>query len=519
MAAAAICSIAFTSCQKNFEEYNTNQFEVTAEQASHDDLLVKSYFSQIQRNVIMFADGQKLDSDYQVSYALCADAWCGYLSTTPFRNGVNTGSFYIVDGWTRSLWSNKYELTMNAWTLLNEIALEAGRSQIVALGNILKVASMHQVADAYGAMPYSQVGIELAPKYDSQEEVFNSFFKDLDEGIDALTNYYNAGNTSILADADNVYEGDVAKWIKFANSLRLRLAMRVVYANPSLAQAEAEKSVNHALGVIEQNADNAVMGGVNHHPWYEINVNFNDGDCQLNANLDVYLNGYNDPRKFAYGKPAADGELHGVRNGVHTSDFSLYRNSSGKVSAPKSEGLQITWFNAAESWFLKAEGALRGWNMGVAAKAAYEKGIAVSFDEWGVSGADTYAANTTLVPSKFVDNTGKGSDAPAPSTCTIAYDEDGAFETCLEKIMTQKWLAVYPNGSEAWAEYRRTRYPHLLTPVNNDSEGLVDTQLQIRRIPYPVSEYSTNPKGVAVGVSVLGGADNAGTKVWWDKKN
>ena len=155
--------------------------------------------------------------------------------------------------------------------------------------------------------------------------------------------------------------------------------------------------------------------------------------------------------------------------------------------------------------------------MGIDAKTAYENGIAASFEEWGVTGADRYAANTDAVPAAFVDNAGNNG-APAPSSVTIAWNDGADFETSLEKIMTQKWIALFPNGSEAWAEYRRTRYPKLLTVAINESNGIVDDNLQIRRIPYPVSEYSTNAKGVAQGVAYLG-TDNAGTKLWWDKKD
>ena len=77
---------------------------------------------------------------------------------------------------------------------------------------------------------------------------------------------------------------------------------------------------------------------------------------------------------------------------------------------------------------------------------------------------------------------------------------------------------MYPNGCEAWAEYRRTGYPALFPVMNNDSEGAVGSDLQIRRVPYPHDEYSTNASGVASGVAKLGGADNVGTKLWWDKK-
>ena len=179
---------------------------------------------------------------------------------------------------------------------------------------------------------------------------------------------------------------------------------------------------------------------------------------------------------------------------------------------------------AAEGFFLRAEAALRGWNMGGTARDFYEAGIRASFSENGVSGEDAYIANSALVPSRYVDRTNGGNAAAAPSTITIAWDDEADFETNLERIITQKWIAMYPDGCEGWAEFRRTGYPHLLPVVNNDSQGLIDTQIQVRRCPFPVQEYNTNEAAVQAAVQLLGGEavggglDNGGTRLWWDRK-
>ena len=112
-----------------------------------------------------------------------------------------------------------------------------------------------------------------------------------------------------------------------------------------------------------------------------------------------------------------------------------------------------------------------------------------------------------------------------PGTCsTIAWDDEADFETHLERIITQKWIAMYPDGCEGWAEFRRTGYPHLLPVVNNDSQGLIDTEIQVRRCPFPVQEYNTNQAAVQAAIQLLdseamgGGQDNGGTRLWWDRK-
>jgi hypothetical protein len=124
-----------------------------------------------------------------------------------------------------------------------------------------------------------------------------------------------------------------------------------------------------------------------------------------------------------------------------------------------------------------------------------------------------------LVPAAFTDNSGQtGNNITAPSTVTIAFNAADPFETNLERIITQKWIAMYLNGPEGWAEFRRTGYPKLFPVVTNNSNGTINTAIQIRRIPFPLSEYNNNLVGVQSGITLLGGADNGGTTLWWDKK-
>lgn len=330
-------------------------------------------------------------------------------------------------------------------------------------------------------------------------------------------------SSTILEKYDLVYSGNVTKWVKFANTLRLRLAMRIVYANPELAKAEAEKSIANSIGVITEADDKAALQHstnlVYHHPLHEIAYNFNAGEARMSASMDVYMNGYKDPRLAAYFKTAATGGYHGVRLGISTSVWTKYvGNNISNLNVDEST-TKIVWMTAAESYFLRAEGALRGWAMGGIAKGLYEKGISVSFEENNVKGANTYITDATSVPIAFTDNaTGSSLNTAAPSDITIAWDANAAFEKNLERIVTQKWLALYPDGPEGWAEFRRTGYPRLLPVVTNNSNGTINTTIQVRRIPYPQSEYNNNGTGVQVGISKLGGQDTGGTKLWWDKK-
>ena len=177
------------------------------------------------------------------------------------------------------------------------------------------------------------------------------------------------------------------------------------------------------------------------------------------------------------------------------------------------------WFNAAEATFLRAEWELR-WGSLDAAKELYEDAIALSFEERGASGADSYVTSTAK-PAKYIDPTGEyTADAPA-SDISIAWeagDTEEVRERNLERIITQKWIAIFPLGIEAWSEYRRTGYPRLLPVVENKSGGTVDSRDGMRRIPYPVEEYTENPVHLQAAIDMLGGRDNGGVHVWWDVK-
>src|SRR5699024_7385981 len=121
-------------------------------------------------------------------------------------------------------------------------------------------------------------------------------------------------------------------------------------------------------------------------------------------------------------------------------------------------------------------------------------------------------------PEAMVDGQ---NDVPAGSsnlsTVTIKWDPNASFQTKLEKIITQKWLALYPDGEEAWAEFRRTGYPKLFPVVINNSGGKISTSKFIQRLPFPSTEYSTNKAGVDAAVQLLGGPDTGGTPLWWAK--
>jgi hypothetical protein len=515
-----------TACTSKFEEWNTNQHEATEEMMATDNLKTGAFFSQMQRNVVLFKDGINLSSDYQVAQGLTSDLYSGYIAPTgTWYGSVHNGSYYFITGWIERTFTSGFASVMPAWLAIKKAADEQHLPEIAALATIVKVEGMHRVADAYGPIPYNNFGTGAQNNYSPLQDVYSKFFTELDESIDLLTLYVQ-GNPSatLFKDYDLIYGGNVANWIKFANTLRLRLAMRVFYADAVLAQAEAEKSINNPFGVISSANERAALQHTSnltyYHPLYEIAYSFNAGEARMSASMDAYMNGYADPRRAAYFTTADDGKYHGVRQGISTTNWTPYTGTKISNLNMNMSTTQIVWMTAAESYFLRAEGALRGWNMGGTAQNFYNQGIAASFVENGLQPSDaaTYSANNTLTPIAFTDNSGQsGNNIAAPSTIKIAWNAADIPETNLERIITQKWIAMYPDGPEGWAEFRRTGYPKLFPVVTNNSNGVIQAK-QVRRIPYPQSEYNNNRSGVQSGVAALGGPDGGYTQLWWDKK-
>ena len=233
----------------------------------------------------------------------------------------------------------------------------------------------------------------------------------------------------------------------------------------------------------------------------------------MGASLESILSGYNDPRLPVYYSPTTDPAIGrtyaGIRVGAAVtakpgySGFSIVNVNAGGACALSAPMIMM---NAAEVYFLKAEAALRGWPGFGTAQANYVQGIQTSFAQWGVSSAAAaYIANTTNTPTAYTDPKNSANNSPAVESITIAWDAAATQEQALERIITQKWIAMFPEGQEAWTEFRRTGYPHLFTVANNNSGGLINTQTQIRRLAYPQNEYTVNATAVTAAVAAMGG--------------
>jgi len=217
---------------------------------------------------------------------------------------------------------------------------------------------------------------------------------------------------------------------------------------------------------------------------------------------------------------AVSGQYIGIRQGVDIDAKGRYANYSALVTFPSS----VQLMTAAEAFLLKAEAAVRGWAGSGNAQTNYESGVKASFTQYGLD-ATSYLQNSTATEAPYVDPkatvAGKNdvlAGSPYLSTITVKWDGAATTDQKIERIITQKWLAMYPDGQEAWSEFRRTGYPKLFPVIINNSGGTISTTDFIRRIPFAQSELNANPAGVAGAVKLLSGPDNGGTRVWWDVK-
>ena len=519
---SALTTMLLSSCQADFVDINRDHRQPTEKQLEQDNLNVGGFVTSFEKTIFpVGSSGTNYVNDYQIPYTLGGACWIGYMA--PAQNKWVGRGFpsFALKPWSQYTFNVMAGNAFRNW--LDVKKRTTTDPEGFAVAQIIKVAAVHKAADTYGPIPYSKAGQEGSTdaEYDSQEDVYKAMLKELDEAVHTLAN----GSHDVFSKYDIIYEGNYTKWCKFANSLMLRLAMRIVYANPTLAKQYAEKALTNPYGVIENTKEAAKLSkgaGVSlRNPLVIINGSYND--VRMGAEISSYLKGYNDPRIASYFVKAKNNgieDYYAVRTNIPSIDDYLSKEKSSSLNVEDATPIYI--MKASEVYFLRAEGALRGWNMGGGtAQSYYEKGITTSFEENDLSAsqAATYIANSTNVPTNFVDALHPEYDTPAASTITIKWETGASnFERNLERIITQKYLAIYPDGQEAWSEYRRTGYPHIFPAVLTATDCDVDGNLRPTRIPYSNDEYVKNLENVKKAVQLLNGADNGATRVWWDKK-
>ncbi|MEQ9441825.1 MAG: SusD/RagB family nutrient-binding outer membrane lipoprotein [Cyclobacteriaceae bacterium] len=513
---SVILGSLFFGCTDDFTELNTNEKMLTLPAIAEDELLLGQVFAQAEY-------GSMFDSPFYYQYA---QNWSSDLYSQYFALSVNYAEADrndFTDGWSNETWTSFYTECAPHIKAVEDITAENGNDVGNAMVKILKVLAYSRMTDYYGPIIYSEFGNdELSVPYDTQQSMYMDFFEQLDSAVAVLQQ--NPG-AQMFSQNDRIFGGSADKWLKFANSLRLRLAIHIRYADESKAREEAEKAIQD--GVFTDNSDNAILplDRIRRHTY---GVLTGWGEFRMSAAMESVLKGYDDPRTPSYFNPAASGDTdgdgfpyEGLLNGQSVADLSSvidpseYSNLGPAYQSEVNGGTEGPYemMSAAEVYFLRAEGALQGWEMGGTVQDMYEAGIRVSLQS--KSGADD-AAITAYINSP---NTPVPYEADAEALSDIPVAFSANPETQFEQIITQKWIALYPNGWEAWTDLRRTGYPQLYDRLYSDNPDVGVSDI-MRRINYPTLEADTNPEAYAEALTLpeLAGGDKNSTKVWWDKK-
>lgn len=524
-----------TGCTDNFEELNTNKYEVDP-----DNLPFESQF--VEPITYVYAPQQNM---FQFWTNLSTDLFSGYFMTPHNFGGNGNVDYKLNRGFCGGMYENFNLHIFNNTRRLIKTCDEKGLIDYAAIMRVVQVYALSTMTDTYGPVAYQSVldGNDVSFYYDSQESIYNAMFALLDEAITGFKN--GTSDVANMQQFDYWCQGNRELWVKVANQFKLRLAMRIVKANPGLAKQKAEEAVS---GGVLTSADKDIL--IDQGLSNELTRMFEWGDCGVNANLVTILEGYNDPRIALYITKntndvkvgdnvvvAKDSKYLGIRGGCNLPNKPNQWGNFSNIVCTYSTPMPV--MKAAESYFLRAEGALRGWSMGGNAKDLYEEGIRLSIkNELKYKGVyagvtsitdeeiDAYI-NGTSIQADFVDPVDAKNSIKAMNTVPVKWNDGASNEEKLQRIITQKWIANFPLSTEAWAEYRRTGYPKLFPNRVNSSNGTIDTDEQIRRLIYSEVEINTNNDELQKGIQVLNQenssskftGDIGGTRVWWDKAN
>ena len=381
---------------------------------------------------------------------------------------------------------------MDLETVINSTTLDANEGPVVnqlAVAKILKAYIFWFLTDRWGDIPYSESlkgAANFTPKYDKQQDIYNSLFTLLDEANAAIV----TGNIK----NDIMYNGDVTKWKKLGNTIHMLMALRLSNVDAAKGSLEFNKAVTN--GVMTANTDNFayphLADAANENFWYTQMNRMGRLWYAVSKPMVDSLQSVNDPRLPIFANKATSGANSGTYVGlpygqtatVTPGNFSLLGDKLRLQNAP------VYLVTYAQALFAMAEAAKRGWIPGadVTAKTNYDLAVTNSIVQW--TGTNTGATALLGMPSVIYN--------PA---------------TAVKLIATQRWIHLFLNGYEAWAEWRRTGYPTLIAAPGANGN------LIPRREGYPLIERSNNTANynAAVAAFPYGGTDDLNTRVWWDK--
>ena len=387
-------------------------------------------------------------------------------------------------------WTDFYaDELMDIQTVLHK-GVESGDANVEAVGRIWKTWIFHIVTDLWGDVPYSEAHYgadNTTPAYDRQADIYAGMLADLTTAAGMLQN----PDASDFGGGDLIYGSDFEAWRRFANSLRMRLAMRL--SEVDAATARAEFAAAYAAGGFQSNADNATLnwpGSPYENPFYENRVIDARDDHGISATLLDTLVSLADPRLPLYAEPAAsDGEYRGHHNGMQTIPVGTSLDDFSRIGdfwRFDGAATPTMIMSYAEVLFLQAEAAWRGWTAGAPA-TLYSEAIRASMNQYDPVGpSDTEIDDYLAQP-------------------VVAYDGT------LEQILLQKWIALWMNGPEAWSDNRRTDLPALVP-----GPDMFLSRIPVR-LMYPDTEQSLNLTNLNAALAQQGMTSiDLVTPVWWD---
>lgn len=479
----AIACIGIVSCTKSFEETNIDPIRPVS----------------VTPGVLL---GQMQYRFVNTSISRAKGITHELMQVTAPRESTSGGIHrYTITGETGfDLWNGFYARMADLEDLYR-ISTRLNEPNYKAIALIYKAWSYSILTDCFGDVPFSQAakateGI-VAPSFDKQQDIYSTLLKYLDTANTLMNT-----STALVYAGDLVYGGTTAglvKWKKFANSLKLRLLLRISKRN---GEINVNEQINAILAdavkypVFTAATDDAILRYPGTNPWYNPYYNERDlGWRQENYYTLYFMNKLNtdkDPRRAIWATTVKVNNVDtftGIESGYPgTTVYVTDKNSSYK-DALKTSPLLGVMMTYAELQFIKAELALKGFATGSTAKQHYENGVAASITQWGAT-----------MPTGFLQQTG------------VLYNEAGTADQQLEQIMQQKYYAYYFVDMQAWLEKRRTGYPVLPRgtgiPVENQFPS---------RFMYPGYLQSLNPDNLKTAVDALGGKDLPTLKGWWEK--
>jgi hypothetical protein len=480
---------------------------------------------------------------YQYQWNLHIDNYAGYLCVANNLEGRLPSTYYLNSDFESGPISNFLWVIRQVAPVMNS-AEKLEFPELGAIATILFCYVSQEYTDVHGPMPYfdyRKLQEDPPMNYVPVKDIYYDILDKLEEAVETLKNAdMTTEQKNAIVFFDKIGGGDISNWIKFANTLRLRMAMHMKKVDPDKARTVAEAAVS--AGVLTQNDKDIefpIPAG-DQNPIFTISDSWND--TRLNANFENILKRLGSPLLKSFflansapledknGEPVLTEpyeEYIGIRSG--TSVFNKNDNLNAYILYSKINSnfatRPIPIMKAEEALFLRAEGALYGWNMGGTPQSFYDAGIRLSFKKIAidVSEADYfYMAYMRIVNPKnitYIDYYDRNNDYDNEEHLVQVgnkWDDSDTNERKLERIITQKYIANYPMSLESWTDIRRTGYPRQMPVVYDAGDHSIRDGI-IRRIPFQLDGSVSANDVYATGLPALGGeGDYQGTRLWWD---